>query len=180
MGTRRHAAARGFTLIEMVATVAVAGVVMTAAVPALGGWVDQQRLKGAASELASDLQFARSEAVLRNQGVRITLGGDTNAAACYIVHTGAADTCRCDASGASSCETGSESIKSVSLASFARVALQSNVRTVLFSPEHGTASPSASLRLTGAQGQALQHTINIMGRVRTCSLQGSIAGYRAC
>jgi type IV fimbrial biogenesis protein FimT len=167
-------------LIEMVATVAIAGIVMTAAVPSLGGWVDQQRLKGTAGELASDLQYARSEAVLRNQGVRVSFLGDVNAATCYVVHTGAADSCRCDAAGAPVCDGGSQPLKTVALTAPAGVALQANVRTVLFSPEHGTASPAASLRLTGAHGRAVQHTVNVMGRVRTCSPQGSVSGYRAC
>lgn len=179
MGTAT-AAVRGFTLIEMVATVAVAGIVMTAAAPSLGGWVDQQRLKGVAGELASDLQYARSEAVLRNQGVRVSFLGDLNAATCYVVHTGPADSCRCDAAGAPACEGGSQPLKSVALAAPARVALHSNVRSVLFSPEHGTASPAASLRLAGAQGRTVQHTVNVMGRVRSCSLQGSVSSYRAC
>ena len=70
------AAARGFTLIEMMATVAVAGIVTTTAVPSLHGWADQQRLKGIAGELSSDLQHARAEALLRNEGVRVTFVGN--------------------------------------------------------------------------------------------------------
>lgn len=175
MGTG-SAAARGFTLIETMATVAVAGVVMTTAVPSLGGWVDQQRLKGVAGELSSDLQHARTEALLRNEGVRITFVGN----ACYVVHTGAADRCRCDAGGIGRCEDGSTPIKTVALPTGQGLSLQANVRSVLFAPEHGTASPTATLRLNGAQGRSVQHTVNLMGRVRSCAAQGAISGYTAC
>lgn len=171
-----RAAARGFTLIEMMATVAVAGVVMTAAVPSLHGWVDQQRLKGIAGELSSDLQHARTEALLRNEGVRVTFTGN----ACYVVHTGAADRCRCEADGTGRCDDGPAPIKAVLLPASQGVTLHANVRSVLFAPEHGTASPTATLRLNGAQGHTVQHTVNLMGRVRSCVAQGAIAGYAAC
>jgi type IV fimbrial biogenesis protein FimT len=169
------AAPRGFTLIEMMATIAVAGIVTTAAVPSLHGWVDQQRLKGVAGELSSDLQHARAEALLRNEGVRVTFSGN----ACYVVHTGAADRCGCDANGVGHCEDGAP-IKTVSLPTANGIALHANVRSVLFAPEHGTASPTATLRLVGPQGRTLQHTVNLMGRVRSCAAQGAVSGYSAC
>jgi len=31
-----------------------------------------------------------------------------------------------------------------------------------------------------SQGKAIHHVVNIMGRVRSCSPQGDIPGYRAC
>jgi type IV fimbrial biogenesis protein FimT len=179
MGTR-STATRGFTVVEMMATVAVAGIVMTAAVPSLGGWVDQNRLKGIASELATDLQYARSEAVLRNEGVRITFHGERSAASCYIVHTGSADRCQCDSTGVARCNGGEPPLKAVSFLASQSLSLQSNVGSVLFAPEHGTASPTASLRVHGAQGRTVQHTLNIMGRVRSCVSQGSVSGYRPC
>jgi type IV fimbrial biogenesis protein FimT len=172
----RSAAPRGFTLIEMMATVAVAGIVATAAVPSLNGWADQQRLKGIAGELSSDLQHARTEAVLRNEGVRITFIGN----ACYVVHTGAADRCRCDADGIGRCEEGAEPLKTVVLPTTQGLALQANVRSILFAPAHGTASPAATLRISGAQGRTVQHTVNLMGRVRSCAAHGAVSGYSAC
>lgn len=173
------AARRGYTLIEMAATVAVAGVVATTAVPSVDGWVHQERLKGIAGELASDLQLARSEAVLRNQPVRITFHG-TTPASCYVVHTGPAADCRCDAGGTARCEGTAEPLKAVAMSDTSGVALQTNVRSVLFSPEHGTASPTATLRLQGPQGRTVQHTVNLMGRVRSCVAQGQVFGYRSC
>jgi type IV fimbrial biogenesis protein FimT len=171
-----RAAPRGFTLIEMMATVAVAGIVMTAAVPSLHGWIDQQRLKGVAGELSSDLQHARTEALLRNEGVRVTFTSN----ACYLVHTGAADRCRCDADGTGRCEDGTTPIKTVALPTANGIVLHANVRSVLFAPEHGTASPTATLRVAGMQGRAVQHTVNLMGRVRSCAAQGAVSGYSAC
>ncbi len=175
MGTGR-AATRGYTLIEMMATVAVAGVVMTAAVPSVAGWIEQQRLKGVAGELAADLQHARTEALLRNEPVRISFIGN----ACYVVHAAEVPGCRCEADGTARCDDGATPIKAVALPAEAGLALQSNVRSVLFAPGHGTASPTATLRVSGAQGQTVQHTVNVMGRVRSCVAQGAVAGYGRC
>ncbi len=172
-----RAPAQGFTLVEMVAVVAVAGIVATTAVPSLAGLIDKQRISGVASELTSDLQYARAEAVHRNQGVRVSFRAD---AGCYVIHTGSADQCECTAAGTPSCEGDAQAIKAVALDDAHRISLHSNVASIVFDPVHGTASPAATLRITGPQGRSVQHTVNIMGRVRSCSPQPSVSGYRAC
>lgn len=169
--------ARGFTLVELVVVMAVAGVVATAAVPSLNGLVDSQRISGVASELASDLQYARAEAVQRSQSVHVTFKADT---ACYVIHTGSANQCHCGASGPAVCEGDAQAIKTVALADTPGIAVSANVTSMVFDPVHGTASPAATLRVTGPQGRSVQHTVNIMGRVRSCSPLSSVSGYRAC
>lgn len=172
-----RAPAHGFTLVELVAVMAVTGIVATAAVPSLSGLIDTQRISGTAGELASDLQYARAQAVQRNQGVRVSFKAD---AGCYVIHTGAADQCQCAASGPATCEGDAHALKTVALDDTRRIGLHSNVASMVFDPVHGTASPAATLRITGPQGRSVQHTVNIMGRVRSCSPQSSVSGYRAC
>ena len=171
----------GFTLIETMVVVAVAGIVMTTAMPSFGNLIDTRRIDGVATQLASDLQFARSEAVSRNQAVRISFKADASSGStCYVIHTGSADQCQCTAAGPAQCEGGAEQIKTVAIDSTQRINVQANVGSVLFDPLHGTASPAATLRVTGPQSRAVYHTVNIMGRVRSCSPQAAISGYRAC
>ena len=179
MKTKSFAGApvQGFTLVELVVVVAVTGIVATAAVPSLSGLVDTQRISGVASELASDLQYARAQAVQRNQGVRVSFNAD---AGCYVIHTGSADQCQCSASGPATCEGDAQALKTVALDDTRRIGLHSNVASMVFDPVHGTASPAATLRITGPQGRSVQHTVNIMGRVRSCSPQAAVSGYRAC
>lgn len=180
MGTTA-AAARGFTLIELAATVAVASIVMTTAAPSLSGWVDTQRLKGVAGEMASTLQYARSEAVMRNQPVRVSFHQAPGGTACYVVHTGNADQCPCDGNAPAPCSgADAQQIKTVALPADQRVSLQANVASLLFDPLHGTATPAATLRLVGADGRAVHHVVNLMGRVRSCSPSSAVSGYRGC
>lgn len=67
---RTHA--KGFTLIELMTVLAIAGVLMVLAAPSFSNLVKSQRLRTAASELYSDMTFARSEALNRRATVSIT------------------------------------------------------------------------------------------------------------
>ncbi|HET7794346.1 MAG TPA: GspH/FimT family pseudopilin [Rhizobacter sp.] len=172
-----NAQVRGFTLTELMIVVAVTGIVVTTALPSFGHFVDTQRIDGVATQVASDLQFARAEAVLRNQGVRVSFRPE---AACYVIHTGEAAQCQCSDDGTARCEGDAQALKTVALDNAQRVSLQANVASVLFDPLHGTASPTATVRITGAQGRTVHQVVNLMGRVRSCSPQATVSGYRAC
>ena len=61
-----------------------------------------------------------------------------------------------------------------------RVRLQTNVSSMLIDPLHGTVSPTGTLRLIGDDTRSVNHVVNIMGRVRSCSPLAAVPGYRAC
>ena len=169
----------GITLIEACVTLAVATIVATGAAPSMQQLLDARRFDGAAGQLASDLHFTRISAVARNQRVRFSL--QTYAAgSCYVIHTGAADACRCGESGRAVCSGGASEIKTLRLPASDRVQVQANVASILFDPMHGTSTPAGTLRVLGGNGRELRHIVNVMGRVRTCSPQGNVGGYRAC
>ena len=71
-------------------------------------------------------------------------------------------------------------IRTVVLPIGERIALQANVASMLFDPVHGTSTPTGTLRVLDSRGRAIHHVVNIMGRVRSCSPQGAVPGYRAC
>lgn len=75
MGTSHH---KGFTLVELMVTVAVVGVFAAVALPSMSGVIQSNRVQGATDDLLSQLQYARSEAVLRNQVVTVENTSSTN------------------------------------------------------------------------------------------------------
>jgi type IV fimbrial biogenesis protein FimT len=169
---------RGLTLVEACATAAVAVVLVGTAIPGFQKQMATRSLEGTANQVVSDIQFLRSEAVARNESARLTFGSVAGGT-CYVMHTGHAGDCTCDASGPASCIAGAREIKSAFFPA-GGVRVQSNVGSMVFAPTHGTVSPAGTIRVTAADGREVQNVVNIMGRVRSCSPGATIRGYPDC
>lgn len=70
----------GFTLIELMITIAIAGILLGVAIPSFTDTIASNRLTANANELVTALNLARSEAIKR--GVRVTLCKSSNASSC--------------------------------------------------------------------------------------------------
>lgn len=66
---------RGYTLIELMVTLAAAGIVMAIAIPNFNAAVRNNRLTAYANDWVASLNFARSEAIKRNVPVSIRRKG---------------------------------------------------------------------------------------------------------
>ncbi len=66
----------GFTLIELMITVGIAGIVMAFAIPNMSAFVQNERLTAASNNLLGDIMLARSKAVERNQPVIVCASND--------------------------------------------------------------------------------------------------------
>lgn len=178
---RRHAVG-GFTLIELMVVVALVSVILTLAMPSFSGMIARKRLEGAAQELGTDLQYARSEAVAQNLEVRVATNADN---ACYTVFVWrGAGTCTC--TPAVSCTlaaaaTDPAPLKTVDLAGTGTAVTADVFR---FEPLRGMLADAAdhSVTLTSSAGPPwdLSVAVNAFGRASTCSPSGSVKGYPSC
>jgi type IV fimbrial biogenesis protein FimT len=177
MRTKR--AVRGITLIETATASTIAAIAVGTAIPSFSDTLMRRAVDGTAAQLATDLQYVRSEAVARNRPLRIGFeqhGG----ASCYVIHSGAAGDCRCSADGATVCEPQAREFRTVQLPAQGRVQVTSNAPSMLFHPVRGTTTPAGTLRVVGANGVEVRHVVNMLGRARSCSPERSMPGYAAC
>lgn len=75
-----RSAQRGFTLVELMVTVTVMGILLTIAAPNFSDMLNTNRVQSQIRELYSQLSYARSEAVSR--GRMVTICHSSNAASC--------------------------------------------------------------------------------------------------
>lgn len=61
----------GFTLIELMITLALLGIILAIAIPALNDFTIKQRVSSQTNEMMLSLAFARSEAVKLNRDIRV-------------------------------------------------------------------------------------------------------------
>lgn len=62
-------ARQGFTLIELVVAIAIIGILMALGLPSFMTWLRNVQIRNAAETMQNGLQFARSEALRRNERV---------------------------------------------------------------------------------------------------------------
>lgn len=68
---------RGFSLIELLVAISILGLLMVAAMPSIGTWLDNTRIRNQGDSIIAGLQAARSEAVKTNQNVSFWLVGSS-------------------------------------------------------------------------------------------------------
>jgi type IV fimbrial biogenesis protein FimT len=68
----------GFTLVELMVTVAVIAILMNIALPSFNNMMRSARIRAAAEAVANGLQKARGEAIAQNKNVEFVLGTDTS------------------------------------------------------------------------------------------------------
>lgn len=172
----RFPAMRGFTLIEMMITVAVLIVLVAIVAPSFNNFFDKYRVKRAADTFSSFLINSKSEAVKRNKSVRtvITGSGTTWCA-------GMTENATCNCSTGSDCQI-DEADRVISSTAFKGVKLlgPDSPHVFEFKTNRGTVTGSNSVQLESAAGLKLNVVVGQFGRIRLCSPSGSISGYPSC
>lgn len=71
----------GFTLLELMVVLAIAGVLAAIAIPAMSNFMRNSRITAAANDVMAALHFTRSEAIKRRQPVTLCTSANAQAAA---------------------------------------------------------------------------------------------------
>ena len=182
---------RGFTLVELMVTVAVMAILMTAAVPSFVDFFERNRVRGAADGVISVVSDARAEAVKNALDVNISMGG-AGTAWCIGGNAalppaggnpaGVADACDCTDAGA--CLVSGQRL-ALDGAEFAGVSVGALPAALTFDHTLGVVSPmgSRTVVLTSPRGKydiAVQD--NALGQARMCTPAGSptMSGVAPC
>lgn len=146
----------GFTLIEFLVVIAVLALLASITVPSFTDQMARRRLEGVGTELATDLQFARAQAVSHRGTTTLT----TNTAGTgYDVVT-------------------PEGTKSVALPG--GVAVTANT-TITYNYLRGMADADYVLSLSSTHtGGTMNVLVDAVGRVKVCSPGGTLMGVVSC
>ena len=174
MANQRRA---GFTLIELMITLAVLGVLAAIAAPSFSEVLERRKLNGAGEALFANLVFAKTEAIKRNTPVRISFVGN-GATWCYGLAINAGCDCSdnvpaCTIDGITKI-TNQDDYSGVSVAASSTFGGSSTS----FTPLRGAAN-AGHLQFSIASGAQLRIVVSSFGRVRLCSDTGTF-GHSAC
>lgn len=200
-----RAAMRALSLVELMVVVAIAAIIIGLAAPSFSDYIVTQRVRSVHAQLATDLQFARAEAVSRGSFVSVRFQFTTGAsgASCYIIYTRPDPTtsnlltCDCLAAPGLRCAaypSDTSEIRTVTVPNELQVNLrvasgQPDIMT--FDPRTGglkfTALDVAILSVTGFQvntsadtERTLRAVVNGSGRANLCTPSTSKLGGSTC
>ncbi len=170
----------GFTLIELMVTLVVLGVLVTIAAPSFQDMRDRIRVRSAAEAVYSHLQFARSESIKEYRDLYVRImpdDGSTSADWCV----GISNTAGCDCTTAGSCQFGPSGglvERTLASADFNGVTLSTSSGEILLKGTRGWSPDAGKITLTSSEGLVVEVIQSRLGRIRHCS--DDPIGYPSC
>lgn len=155
-----------FTLIELLIVIAIVAVLAAIAYPNFASFIERQKLVSAAERLSSDLKWAKSEAIKRNDTVTIDFTEGANGSWSYNLS---------DSDGVIKSFTAADGVD------YSVVSMTQNFGAddTGFSPVIGNALEKGTVSFVSAAGNDLQVVLSMLGRARICSDAG-LSGYETC
>jgi prepilin-type N-terminal cleavage/methylation domain-containing protein len=175
---------RGFTLVELMITIAVAAILASIAMPSFTAFIDKYRAKRAADTLSAFLVNTKTEAIKRNMPMRAVFqsasGGATWCLGMIAAPT-STETCDCSVTPGTCKVDGVDRV--VQSTDFDAIVLNSPADDALFTftPQRGTVN-SGNAEIESAGGLQVRVVVTGTGRIRLCSPSGSgnLGGYPVC
>jgi type IV fimbrial biogenesis protein FimT len=188
-GTRSVPA--GFTLIELMVTIAVLVILTVLAIPSFVDSIDRRRIVDAAEGIAKQVQQARTAAIQSNRPIAMVFNL-SDPEWCF----GLTDQLNCDCSVVDDCRIPfSHDLTIVpddrqeivgTRTQFSNVAISAAPASVRFEPSRGVRDDAGgaveSVVLVSPRGLEARVVVNLIGRVATCSPAGSayVVGMKTC
>ncbi|WP_026301139.1 MULTISPECIES: Tfp pilus assembly protein FimT/FimU [unclassified Thioalkalivibrio] len=181
---------QGFTLIELMITIAVLAILMMLATPVLN-MTEQRRVIGAAESALSQIQAVRSEAIQQRRDMyfRSEVNGDqwchgiSEEPGCSCME-GASNACEITIAGGEDPverATRSDQFSQVSMTGDQELRFSHIRGTVSRVGAPGNQALAEPLVFTSASGNAsMQVDINLIGRPRACGIERGLGAYNQC
>jgi type IV fimbrial biogenesis protein FimT len=182
----------GFTLVELMITVAIVAVLASLAVPSLRDWIQQKRVLAAAERLVSDLELAQAAAVKRDRDITVHFAGSGSTAWCWGLDDSGGD---CDCAAGTGCQivAGPDAVNDARTfivgngspdsndEPFRGVTMSQNFgdADTGFESVRGTALENGTVTFVGGDHQ-MQVRLSNLGRVRVCDANDTFKRYDAC
>ncbi len=184
-GEFRHRSVRGFTLVELVITLVLVGILSAIAAPNFALMFEGNKMKGATEELYQLLQFARAEAIGKNRNIYVDVRA--SGTEWCVGYTDKTD-CNCqlpsDATADNACTItldGVDYTRQLQSTDYSGVSI-TNVtfsgNDYQISMPRGTVDASGTITF-GSTNYTTGVVVSLMGRVRACS-SASQLGYPSC
>lgn len=160
----------GFTLVELMVTIAILAILAAVAVPQFNSFIDRQRLLGGVESVIDQIQLARTEAVKRSGDVVVTINSGAN----WFVGTSTA---------ATACTGASDCLRSVSSSTCRNCSMVSTSSTNIRYTRRGLPDPVATVTIVmqSSLGRQVRITVSPLGMVSSCTPAAApISGYVAC
>ena len=196
-------AVKGFTLVELMITLVVLGLIATLAVPSMTSFFDKRRVIEAAEDLYANVQIARTEAIKRSDSVYMRFNSAGSSWQYGLSQNDLCDLTKTDPTEASAnacvlvvddgdgvIDDGTATIDSADTVlnrftngdynevSMTLTSMPNVNNQIEFQPNRGTAE-NASITLQSEGGKQMRVIVGLLGQVRLCSPAGSghIDGY---
>ena len=154
----------GFTLVELMITIAIIGIVASMGVPSYSRMIERNRLKEVAQGLKSDLMFARTEAIKQSRNIIVNRSTGDNGAWCY----GMDNDDDCDCTQADDTQTDYCSLKIVLGNSFPQTNIKSaSLPNTTFDFRRGTSADANTCFST--TNYTVKVTTSSVGRTMICT-----------